>query len=388
MDSLAFWIENLGKYRMLDHLKGSSFFARYGTEIEDYLKTPQIFRLNQVIPRLRSFLRVVQWNIEKGKRFEQVRTLLQTDPILQWADVVVLNEADSGMSRSGNRHVAKDLAESLGMHMVYGPAHFELTRGTADDLEVEGENTESLQGNAVLSRYPVSAACLIRLPVSFEPYEFNEKRFGSRSCLWVRLEVDGSPLWIGAVHLELRNTPRCRARQIGHILQNLPCEGKDACLLAGDFNTNSFARGTSWRTFNSVFRLLCGSPASMKERLLRPDSGSEPLFDLLSKSGFQWESLNSSEETARAAINSLEEGALLPGPLLNLVNRRLEPYHGYLCFKLDWLVGRKVRALSRGQIQDIETPEASRNPGTVRIENSGAGRISDHLPIYADIDLA
>ncbi len=388
MEPQTFWIENLRRYQTIDQLKQSAFFARHGEQIQSYLGTAQVHGCEKATPRLSSFLRIAQWNIEKGKRFKPILDRLQKDEILKWADVLILNEADRGMNRTENRHVARDLAEALGMHMVFGPAHFELTKGTEAELFLEGENRESLQGNAVLSRYPVSESLVLPLPVSFEPYEFSEKRFGRRTCLWVRLQLKSSCLWVGSVHLELRNTPQCRARQIEHILKHLPAGGKEPCLLAGDLNTNSFARGTPWRTLGSLARLLFRSPALMKEDLLHPESGREPLFRLLHNSGFNWEGLNSSEETARAAIDSLEESGFLSGSILKLVRKRLDPYQGYFCFKLDWIVGKGFPVLSRGQKQDSRTKIISLDPASIRSENSGPGRVSDHLPIYADIDLA
>jgi hypothetical protein len=274
------------------------------------------------------------------------------------------------------------------MNMVFGPAYFELTKGTEDDLVPEGENSESLQGNAVLSRYPVLDSRLIPLPGSFEPYEFPEKRFGWRNCLWVLLQLRKSSIWVGSVHLELRNTPRCRAAQIRHLMEHLPGRDGDAYVLGGDLNTNSFRRGTTWRTIQSVLRVLFSTPDRMNEQLLHPECGSEPLFKVLERSGFDWRKLNSSEETARAAIDSLEEASFLPAPLMRVFRKRLEPYHGYLCFKLDWLLGRSIQALSSSQRRDMKTGVASLDPASAKGLNSGPGRTSDHLPIYVDLDLS
>jgi endonuclease/exonuclease/phosphatase family metal-dependent hydrolase len=301
--------------------------------------------------------------------------------------VILLNEADQGMNRSQNRHVARALAERLEMHMAFGPAHFELTKGTDEELSMEGNNGESLQGNAVLSRYPVLEGCVVPLPASFEPYEFQEKRFGRRNCLWVRLQPGKRSLWVGSVHLELRNTPRCRARQMRHVLEHLPGKEGEAYLLGGDLNTNTFSRGSAWRAMRSLSRLLCASPSATKDRLLHPERGSEPLFEVLSHNGFVWKGLNSPEETARAAIFSLEEAGLFPQLFLNMLKKRLDPYEGYLCFKLDWLLGKNLRPLTGGERTDRRAAIASLGPACLKEENAGPGRISDHRPIYADLEL-
>jgi endonuclease/exonuclease/phosphatase family metal-dependent hydrolase len=387
MATHADWIEKLSNFKTLAELRASDFFLNNRTQIESFLRTPRIHGCEGSVPRLNSFLRVAQWNIEKGKRFDSILGCLRNDEILKWADIIILNEADYGMNRSQNRNVARDLAGELGMHMVFGPAHFELTRGAGDDLDMEGENRESLQGNAVLSRRPVLKAAVTPLPVTFEPYEFEEKRFGRRCCLWVQIQLRQSLLWVGSVHLELRNTPRCRALQVEHIIRNLPGGEDEAYLLGGDLNTNGFKRGTAWRTVQSVFRLLKHSSKSVKEQLLHPEDGREPLFDVLKQNRFFWDTLNSNEETARTEIGTLEESDLLPGFLLDGIKKRLDPYGGYLCFKLDWFLGKRLKPLKGGQKKDAATGVASLEPGCIIQKNYGPDRISDHLPVYVDLDL-
>ena len=231
-------------------------------------------------------------------------------------------------------------------------------------------------------------AHVVPLPTTFEPYEFSEKRFGWRNCLWVRLQLMRRTLWIGSVHLELRNTPRCRARQMSHILERLPGDEQESYILGGDLNTNSFSRGTAWRTLQSVSRVLCNSPSAMKHKLFHPELGRERLFKALSRHGFSWKGCNSNEETARTAIDSLEEVGFFPPKLLNVIHRRLEPYQGYLAFKLDWLLGKNIQSLMGGQIRDLQTDVVSLNPACLKGENAGPDRLSDHLPIYADFELS
>ena len=388
MISQTGWIEGLRKYRTLADLKRSAFYAEFREQTELFLETPQLHFSPDATPRLDSFLRIAQWNIEKGKRFDTILDRLRTDDVLKWADILILNEADQGMCRSQNRHVALDLANELGMNMAFGPAHFELTKGTDDELTTEGENRKSIQGNAILSRYPILEARIVRLPQSFEPYEFHEKRFGGRMCLWARLQPRRCAIWVGSVHLELRNTPGCRAAQMAHVMKNLPGKTGEVHVLGGDLNTNGFARGTAWRTVKSVLRLMLKSPSSTKVELIHPECGREPLFDVLRHCGFAWQDFNSNEETARAEIDTLEELGYLPVFLARLIKQRLEPYQGYLCFKLDWILGRDLQALRSGQRRDSRTGVTSLNPASLEGINAGTNRISDHLPIYADLDLA
>lgn len=351
------------------------------------LVTPRNFRSPDARPRLRSFLRVATWNIEKGKRLPRIMEVLRSDPILRVADVILLNEVDLGMARSGNLDIALTLARELGMHMAFGPAHLELTKGTDDDLAAPGENRESLQGNAILCRYPLSESRVVPLPACFEPFEFHEKRYGTRSCLWARADLGTKTIWLGAVHLEVRNTPACRASQMRHLLAHLPGGPGEPHILGGDFNTGGFARGTRWRTLRSVALLLARSPAFMQERMCHPERGPEPLFQLARGAGLEWEGLNTHDPTACTPVGTLEDSSLLPGPLARFARRRLAAYRGYLRFKLDWILGRGVSPARAGEVRDAGSGEESLGPGTRGVEDAGPGRISDHRPIFADIRL-
>ena len=59
-------------------------------------------------------LRAVAWNIQRGARFDDLRRALLAPP-LAGADLLLLSEVDVGLGRSGNRNVARELAEALGM---------------------------------------------------------------------------------------------------------------------------------------------------------------------------------------------------------------------------------------------------------------------------------
>jgi len=379
-------IQNLQQFPTLAALRRSAFFKECAEEIESVLSIPELLVCRASAPLLTSFLRVVQWNIEKGIRLDAIVESLKLNPILKWADLILVNEADCGMARSGNRHVGRCLAEALGMNMAFAPAHFELSKGTGSDLECDGENGDSLQGNALLSRHPIVEARIIRLPVCFEPYEFREKRYGRRNCLWARVRIGRRDLWVGSAHLEVRNTPHCRAAQMRHIMVHLP-GGTEAHLLGGDLNTNGFRRGTRWRTLESVFRLVSRPPAAMKERMRHPEQGAEPLFEVARQAGFSWKDLNSDAATASTPVAGVEDAGMLPGPVARFVERRLKAYEGYFAFKLDWLLGRGIRGLCRGEITDSETHVVSVDPGCVQTNRVGPARMSDHSPIYADFCL-
>jgi hypothetical protein len=117
------------------------------------------------IEELGPSLRVVMWNIERGFTLDHVK-LLFTDTnaflkdqarsgerinvnqllgqldAMQSADVVVLNELDWGMKRTGYRAVIRELGEALNMNWAYGVEFVEvdpISQGTEQFEEIEDE---------------------------------------------------------------------------------------------------------------------------------------------------------------------------------------------------------------------------------------------------------
>lgn len=376
-------VSGLAAFSTIGELNRSGFLAECGEEIRSLLQTPAVTRNASARPHIQAFLRVAQWNIETGRRAREVASFIADHRVLRWADVILVNEADHGMARSGNLNVAQAVGEQLGMHTAFCPAHIELTPGAGGPASAE--NRESLQGNAILSRHPILDTEVIQLPVCFEPYEFHEKRYGYRNCLLAKVSVHGKDLWAGSLHLEVRNTPACRAAQVRHLLARLPARPDEAVVLGGDLNSNGFSRGSRRRTLVSVCRLLSCPPEVMKERLRHPERGAEPLFSIAARQGFSWADLNSDDATATVAIEMLEDASMLPGVVARWAARRLLPYHGRLDFKLDWILGRHLRALRRGEAHDQLSGIVSEDAGCVPTERTGDARLSDHSPIFADI---
>jgi len=252
-------------------------------------------------------LRVASWNIERGLNFDLIRAAL-TDPeefrhlapnqkqinaarkasiesqlaTLQAVDVLVLNEVDFGMKRTGYRDVARELAAALQMNYVYGVEFVEVDPvfdlGTeqvhlADprqdarlqqDLQIDRVRYHGLHGTAVLSRYSIRSARIVRLPICYDWYAqeakqiaklekgkrwaahslFKERverevRQGGRMALIVDLAIPELPsgeATIVATHLENKCAPECRRKQMTALLNTLKNDSNPV-VLAGDLNT-------------------------------------------------------------------------------------------------------------------------------------------------------
>lgn len=302
-------------------------------------------------------IRLVAWNIEKGKRWELLEKCLEAEAI-RLADVLCLNEVDDGMARSGNRRIAFEIGERLGMQVVFGPAFKEFTKGAGEERLVPGENTTAVQGNATLSRFPIVESTNLRLPACHDPSQREEKREGARHALIIRLDCgSGQSLLVANVHLEVFTTMRCRSRQMRFLLDRLD---SGPAIIAGDLNTNTFDRGNALHTFRSLSNLL---RSNVKARVLSPWLY-EPLFNELRSSGFSWSDFNDALPTCSVDLSSLEDQKYIPSPIRSHILRRAR----ILPLRLDFISCRGLRALSPGHtITNLPSQP------------------SDHLPIACDL---
>jgi endonuclease/exonuclease/phosphatase family metal-dependent hydrolase len=304
-------------------------------------------------------VRLVTWNIEKGKRWPLIERCLQHESIRR-ADVLCLNEVDEGMARSGNLRIAHEIGDRLGMQVVFGRTFKEFTKGIGDELLAPGENTTALQGNATLSRLPILDSKNLLLPACFDHSSRAEKREGNRHVLIVRVDCgSGCAVTIANTHLEVFGTARCRGRQIRFILDHIPA---GPAIITGDFNTNTFSRGTIPHTVQSLMRLL---RSDVQYRTMNP-AVHEPLFDELGAAGFSWKHFNDELATCSVDLSAVEDSKYVPSPIRNFVLSRCR----VLPLRLDFICCRGLHTLSRGRtITDLPCQP------------------SDHLPITCDVRL-
>jgi len=379
-------VNKLKGFRTLRELHTSEAFLQNRDYLDQLFNTPRVIPCPQAKPRISDFLRIAQWNIEKGKQFDAILKTLLEHPLLKTADVISINEADAGMIRSDHRFVAQELGKALQMHVVFAPVYLELTKGFGSESKLPGENTIALQGNAILSRYPLSNPRVIELPVCFDHFGFSEKRIGRRTALAVEVELKARNLSFATTHLEVRNTPDCRANQVKAILAELErLDGRDSAVIAGDFNTNATPRGGIWRTLRAASRLTFGNAARQRSRFAAPQQH-EPLFDLLARQGFSAEGFNDAEPTCHLLMSCMKDASPLPGWMTKPLEARMKRFDYQFDMRLDWIFGRNVKALTDGEMIDRRSGIRSQRPQAISglITNCGQ-QVSDHDPITADI---
>jgi hypothetical protein len=208
---------------------------------------------------------------------------------------------------------------------------------------------------------------------------------GGRVGLLANIEVRGSSLLAVTAHLDVVNTPRCRARQLKALLDHLDTE-EARIVIGADLNTHTFARGGWLRSSRSAIRILTTGQERLAHALLYPETR-EPAIRQFKKHGYELAALNDRRATSRAIVSSGSDANWVPGPLRRWVLRRIDPATLLLEFRLDWLASRGLGALRAGDVVDKKTGVTSIDPQTFQGLTHEGEPISDHDPIVADLAL-
>lgn len=249
-----------------------------------------------VAPAPRS-ARVACWNAERGRAFDGGCALLAA----QRADWFLLTELDRGMARSGQRHLARELAERLGCGYAFGIEFVELGLGSASERHnhAGAENSVGQHGAAILSPHSLRDPELVRLENSGRWFdgELGERRVGGRMAILATAELAGIDLTLASVHLESHSDPDERCAELAVLLDAIERRAPGGpALIGGDLNTSSLARADLVDR-ERLARALERDP----ERLSAPVRH-EPLFSLAERAGYDWRTCNRLElSTQRVA---------------------------------------------------------------------------------------
>ncbi|MEZ4454552.1 MAG: endonuclease/exonuclease/phosphatase family protein [Nannocystaceae bacterium] len=324
-------------------------------------------------------IRAVAWNIERGKRWEPLRSVLRDHPVLSDIDLLFLTEVDIGMGRSQNRNVAAELAEAIGMNYVFANQHLVLAPGDSGEQDHHTPNTLALHGCALFSRWPIRRFAAVPLPERRDKFHALEKRLGQKRTLVAEIELSDGPLTAVVVHLDPFASPRHRAAQLRRIVASVRHFGGSRILLGGDLNTNTYNLSSPpLLVANLVHKLMRFGVAGTIEQYMTPDEHFErPVFDVLSEWGLTTEGYNDpAVGTAYYDVNDPEVmGKTLeyvPKAIWAWIQRRLEPWGGVVPLRFDWFAGRGLRPV-RPRVIDRPTFEGR--------------QVSDHNPIVVDLAL-
>lgn len=340
----------------------------------------------------RRFVRALSWNIERGNRLDAILDFFARTEAVRDCDVVMLNEVDIGMARSGNKNVAAEIAAALGFEYVFGNSYLCLGHGDVRDPKRDEDNAVGLHGNAILSRHPIVRAETFSIAITRDKFHSEERRLGHKKALWAEIAGPLGPLAVVATHLDPYASPRQRTAQMDDVLTTIAARGlADPVLLGGDLNTTTYDLENPLRlVLNVLAKLVRGGFAHAIHSYMRPFERYETgIRDALVRAGFAIEAFNAMDQgTIRYEVGTFDSESKirehLPGFVVKLLEYKLRPWNGVAPLKLDWFAGRGLRPLAAGE--RVEPGGRSSLAPLVfeRTRHAGA-QISDHDPILVDV---
>ena len=382
--SLRPHFRELARFNSTKALEGSALYARLRPEVERVLDGVELggsARGAGAAAPGPGAVRATAWNVERGTHLDEIRRVLGEHEVLGRSDVLLLTELDYGMARSGNRHVAREVAEGLGMAYAFAPCYLNLTKGNGAEADAEGENGLALHGNAVLSRWPVGEARSVALPNGKDKMRGAEKRLGSQRAVVCRIEHPAGAFRAVSLHLDAHSSQRHRQRQMEVVLDFVESlTPRLPVLVGGDWNTSTY---NSSRAVYSIAgfarRVMMGVGNVIENHYLRPENWFERgLFRALERRGYRFRELN---EPGRGTLHYDVKDLAANTNMADWVPRwcfwwidwALRDHGGRCSLKLDWFAGRGVE------------PDPSSPPRVVESLRGPSGEVlSDHDPIVLD----
>lgn len=368
------------KFESIEETERSGVYRRIRPDVERILNAVVCEELAQGYSGRPERVGAVAWNIERGSHLEAIIMRLKEDERLADRDLYLLTELDHGMARSGNRFVAKEIAEALGLNYAFAPVYIALQKGSGVESEVEGENTRSIHGLAMFSRHPMKNVHAVPLPNGKDKMIGKEKRLGYLRALIADIEHPAGTFRAVTLHLDAHCSRKHRQIQMRIVLDHLETLPDLPTVIGGDWNTSTYNSQNSTRAIMGYWRrVMMGPKRVVRDHYPHPDRYFErPLFRELENCGFEYRAFNESGVgTLHYDMESVEKNTNLRDwvpewcfPFIFWASRRVG---GKFSLRLDWFAGR-----------GIEVAEGS-GPTTIGGLVNGEGLpLSDHDAIGLD----
>ncbi|MGI8468929.1 MAG: endonuclease/exonuclease/phosphatase family protein [Pyrinomonadaceae bacterium] len=324
---------------------------------------PEVFEKNETVKSL-------AWNIERGIRFAGIIEALKNHPQLKDKDVLLLTELDYGMARSGNRFVARELAGKLKLNYAFAPVYIALQKGSGIEEFAAGENTKSLHGLAIFSKYLLKNVHTVALPNGKDKMRGKEKRLGFLRALIADIQHPAGDFRAVTLHLDAHSSRKHRRLQMRIVLEHLEKLPKLPVIIGGDWNTTTYNAQNSTRAILGYWRrVLMGVRNVARNHFPHPDRYFEKeLFSELARRGYDYKSLN--EEGAGTLHYDMDNVAYnknlrdwVPAWCFPFIFWAAKQVGGRVSARLDWFAGKGIEVKGKpetiGNLKDSENVSLS-----------------------------
>ena len=347
---------DLLKFDSTAEMERSDVYQPVKTEVERILNAVVQENFAPENHEKKDVVRALAWNIERGSRFAGIVDALRNHRDLKERDVLLLTELDYGMARSANRFVARELAEELNLNYAFAPCYIALQKGSGVEAKAEGENTKSLHGLAMFSKYPLKNVHAVPLPNGKDKMFGKEKRLGYLRALIADIEHPAGVFRAVTVHLDAHSSRKHRHLQMKIVLDHLETLPDLPTVIGGDWNTTTFNAQTANRAIAGYFRRVgMGVKNVTRNHYPYPDRYFErELFQELQNRGYEYKELN---ETGAGTLHYDMENAAYNTNLGDWVPRWCFPFifwaarrvGGRVSARLDWFAGKGIEVKGKPQ---------------------------------------
>lgn len=324
----------------------------------------------------------IAWNIERGCVFEGILDALKTHDDLKEKDLYLLTELDYGMARSGNRFVAQEIARELKLNYAFAPVYIALQKGSGIEAQVEGENTNSIHGLAMFSKYPMKNVHAVDLPNGKDKMWGKEKRLGYLRAIVADIEHPAGTFRAVTMHLDAHCSKKHRKKQVEIILNHLDMLPPLPTIIGGDWNTSTFNSQTGTHAIMGYWRKVCvtGIRNTARNHFPHPDKYFErPMFEMVEKRGWEYKRFNEhGVGTLHYDMDSIEKNTNLrdwvPEWCFPFIFWAAKQVGGKVSVRLDWFTGKAIEMVG--------------SPKTIgNLKNENGIPLSDHDAIGLDFVL-
>lgn len=353
------YFPELLKFGSTRELAGAPVYKEIKPEMDRIMNAVVGENLAEVANEKPEAIDAVAWNLERGAVFEGIVDALKNDERLR-GDVFLFTELDHGMARSGNRFVAGELARELRLNYAFAPVYIALQKGSGVESDIEGENTTSIHGLAVFSKYPIKNVQTVALPNGKDKMWGKEKRLGWLRALIAEIEHPLGDIRVVTVHLDAHCSREHRRLQMRLILDRLKTLSPMPTLIGGDWNTTTFNSQSSTRAIMGYWRRVFMGPKNVAtNHLPHPERFFERrLFKMLEGEGYSYEGLNElGVGTLHYDVGSIEKNTNLrdwvPEWCFPFIFWAANRVGGKVSGRLDWFAGKGITPVEKSTVSGL-----------------------------------